>query len=272
MPFENNYTLGRGEIYFARKDPVTGAMGGERYLGNTPSANLTAEEEKLEHFSSDRGIRVKDKVVTLQVNYTGTLEVDNIDYENVALFFLGETENLTIAQTTVTSEAVGLPGIGVEKGMFYQLGMTAANPAGAKGVIFPGAAGTLFALTRSGGGGALVHGTDYVVNAELGRVEILETSTVIQDGDLLTATYTVAASTRRRVISGSTAVAGSLRYVAYNPEGEQIDYFMPSVTLSPNGDFALKSDEWQVIPFNIDVTKRDADTAAIYAEGRAVTA
>ena len=274
MPFENNYTLGRGEIYFARKDPVTGAMGGERYLGNTPSANLTAEEEKLEHFSSDRGIRVKDKVVTLQVNYTGTLEVDNIDYENVALFFLGETENLTIAQTTVASEQVGMTGIGVEKGMFYQLGMTAANPAGAKGVIFPGAAGTLFALTRSGGGGggALVHGTDYVVNAELGRVEILETSTVIQDGDLLTATYTVAASTRRRVISGSTAVAGSLRYVAYNPEGEQIDYFMPSVTLSPNGDFALKSDEWQVIPFNIDVTKRDADTAAIYGEGRAVTA
>ena len=272
MPFENNYTLGRGEIYFARKDPVTGAMGGERYLGNTPAANLTAEEEKLEHFSSDRGIRIKDKVVTLQVNYTGTLEVDNIDYDNVALFFLGETESLTIAQTTVATEQVGVTGIGVEKGMFYQLGMTAANPAGAKGVIFPGAAGTLFALTRSGGGGALVHGTDYVVNAELGRVEILETSTVIQDGDLLTATYTVAASTRRRVISGSTAVTGSLRYVAYNPEGEQIDYFMPSVTLSPNGDFALKSDEWQVIPFNIDVTKRDADTAAIYGEGRAVTA
>ena len=270
MPFENNYTLGRGELYFARKDPVTGAMGGERYLGNTPSANLTAEEEKLEHFSSDRGIRVKDKVVTLQVNYTGTLEVDNIDYENVALFFLGETENLTIAQTTVASEQVGVTGVGVEKGMFYQLGMTAGNPAGAKGIIFPGAAGTAFALRK--GGTALTSGVDFVVNAELGRIEILEDSENVEDGDILTATYTIAGSTRRRVISGSTAVSGSLRYVAYNPEGEQIDYFMPSVTLSPNGDFALKSDEWQVIPFNIDVTKRDADTAAIYGEGRAVTA
>ena len=125
MPFENNYTLGRGELYFARKDPVTGAMGGERYLGNTPSANLTAEEEKLEHFSSDRGIRVKDKVVTLQVNYTGTLEVDNIDYENVALFFLGETESLTIAQTTVASEQVGVTGVGVEKAMQCMLGLGA---------------------------------------------------------------------------------------------------------------------------------------------------
>ena len=270
MPFENNYTLGRGEIYFARKDLVTGALGGERYLGNTPAANLTAEEEKLEHFSSDRGIRVKDKTVTLQVNYTGTLEVDNIDYENVALFFLGETENLTVARTTVASEQVGVTGVGVEKGMFYQLGMSAANPAGAKGIIFPGSAGTAFTLTNAGT--PLVHGTDFVVNAELGRVEILDTSTAVDDGDILTASYTVAASTRRRVISGSTAVTGSLRYVAYNPEGEQIDYYMPSVTLSPNGDFALKSDEWQVIPFNIDVTKRDADTAAIYGEGRAITA
>lgn len=269
MPFENNYTLGRGELYFARKDPVTGAMGGERYLGNTPSANLTAEEEKLEHFSSDRGIRVKDKVVTFQVNYTGTLEVDNIDYENIALFFLGETENLTIAQTTVASEQVGVTGVGVEKGMFYQLGMTAGNPAGAKGIIFPGEAGTAFALNN--GGTPLTSGVDFVVNAELGRIEILDDSENVEEGDILTATYTIAGSTRHRVISGSTAVSGSLRYVAYNPEGEQIDYFMPSVTLSPNGDFALKSDEWQVIPFNIDVTKRDADTAAIYGEGRAMT-
>lgn len=272
MPFENNYTLGRGEIYFARKDPTTGNLGGERYLGNTPSANLTAEEEKLEHFSSDRGIRVKDKTVTLQVNYTGTLEVDNIDYENVALFFLGDTEALTIAQATVTDEAVGLAGVGVEKGMFYQLGMTTGNPAGAKGIIFPGDAGppnTTFGLKK--GAVVLVSGTDYVLNAELGRVEILETSVTVEEGDELTATYTVAGSTRRRVISGSTSVTGALRYVAYNPEGEQIDYYMPSVTLSPNGDFALKSDEWQVIPFNIDVTKRDADTPAIIGEGRATT-
>lgn len=270
MAFENNYTLPRGEIFFARRDPITGLLGGERYLGNTPECNLTAEEEKLEHFSSDRGIRVKDRSVTLQVNYTGTLNTDNIDPRTLALFFLGESEILTVAQATITDEAVGVADVGVEKGMFYQLGTTPANPSGARKIIYPGTAGTTFALKK--GVTTLVHGTDYTLNADLGRIEILPTSVTVEDGDELTATYTVAASTRQRVISGSAAIEGVLRYVAYNPEGADIDYFMPAVTLSPNGDLPLKSDEWMSVPFNIDVTKRDQDTAAIYADGRAVTA
>jgi hypothetical protein len=268
MAFENNYTLGRGEVYFARLDPATNVLGGERYIGNTPEFNLTAEEEKLEHFSSDRGVRVKDATVTLQVNYTGTISCDNIAEENVALFFLGDTSKLTVAQTTFTAQPLD----NVEKGMFYQLGMTPSNPSGARNIIFPGTAGTTFTLTKvtTPSNITLVHGTDYVLNAALGRIEILDTSSTVVDGDDLLVTYTVAASVRDRIISGSTAIQGALRYVAFNPEGKQIDYYMPSVTLSPNGDFPLKSDEWQVIPFNLDVTKRDDDTAAIYGDGRAM--
>lgn len=268
MAFENNYTLGRGEVYFARLNPSTGLLGGERYIGNTPEFNLTAEEEKLEHFSSDRGVRVKDATVTLQVNYTGTISCDNINEENVALFFLGDTQRLTVAQTTFTAQSIP----SVEKGMFYQLGMTALNPSGARNVIWPGAGPTAFTLSKvaTPTNIALVHGTDFVLNAALGRIEILDTSSTVVNGDNLLVTYTVAASVRERIISGSTAIQGALRYVAYNPEGKQIDYYMPSVTLSPNGDFPLKSDEWQVIPFNVDVTKRDDQTAAIYGDGRAI--
>lgn len=268
MPFENNYTLGRGEVYFARLDPVTNLLGGERYIGNTPEFNLTAEEEKLEHFSSDRGVRVKDATVTLQVNYTGTISCDNINEENVALFFLGDTDRLTVAQTTFTAQSIE----NVEEGMFYQLGMTNANPSGARNVIYPGTGGTAFTLSKvaTPSNIALVHGTDYVLNAALGRIEILEGAPNVANGDDLLVTYTVAASVRERIISGSTAIQGALRYIAYNPEGRQIDYYMPSVTLSPNGDFPLKSDEWQVIPFNLDVTKRDDTTAAIYGDGRAM--
>jgi hypothetical protein len=264
MAFKNNYTLGRGEIYFARLDPVTGIYGGERYIGNTSEVNLSAAEEKLDHFSSDRGIRVKDATVSLQVDYTGTLSCDNINVQNVGLFFLGSSESLTIAQSTVTDEPVS----DVEVGMFYQLGMTASNISGARAIVYPGVSATLFVVKK--GATTLLHGTDYTLNAELGRIEILEGGAIV-DGDDLLVTYTVAASTRSRVISGTTAIKGALRYISYNPEGDQRDFYAPYVTLSPNGDFPLKSDEWQTIPFNIEITKRDDDTDAIVWDDRATT-
>lgn len=270
MAFENNYTLGRGRIYYARRDPITGNLGGERYLGNTPEFNTNFESETHDHYSSDRGIREKDASVILQINRTGSLITDNISPQNVALFFFGSAQALTIAQATVTDEQVGITGIGVELGMFYQLGSTPANPSGARAVIYPGEAATAFSMSVQGGA-ALVAGTDYVLNAELGRVEILETSPTVQDGDVLTATYTVAASTRTRIISGSSPIEGALRFIAVNPTGKNIDYYMPSVKLSPNGDYALKSDEWQQIPFNVEILKPE-NQEAVYADDRAVTA
>lgn len=268
MAFENNYTLGRGEIYFARKDPTTGLLGGERYLGNTPEFNLSFESEELEHYSSDRGIRELDKSVILQITRGGSLITDNIDPKNVALFFFGDTEALTIAQTTVTDEPIA-EDLGIEIGMFYQLGTGPNNPSGARKVIYPGASGTAFAAKK--GVTALVAGTDFVFNAERGRIEFLEGGAVADGDKTVTVTYTVAASTRTRIISGSAPVEGALRFLSFNPTGSNIDYFLPSVTLSPNGDYALKGDEWQQIPFNVKVLK-PADGEALYADGQSITA
>jgi hypothetical protein len=246
------YTLGRGEVYFDQFLPGTTTISGERYLGNTSEFNLTFAATKLDHFSSDHGIKEKDKSITLEINRSGTLKTDQISPENVALFFFGSTEALAVTQATVTNEPVGLTGAGVEPGMFYQLGMTPQNPSGARKVIYPGASGTLFVLKK--GSTTLTYGTDYSLNTDLGRVEILEGGTVLEN-DLLTCTYTVAASTRTRIISGDVPVEGAVRFIAFNPEGDNIDYYLPSVSLTPNGDYALKGDTWQEISFNIDVLK-----------------
>ena len=77
----------------------------------------------------------------------------------------------------------------------------------------------------------------------------------------------VEASTRDRVISRGQTVEGSLRYLANNPAGANIDYFMPWVKITPNGDFSLKGDEWQTVPFNIEILKK-GDLEAIYVDGR----
>ena len=267
MPFENDYVLGRGKVYFAKKDPITGKLGGERYLGNTPEFSLSFESEKLEHFNSDQGIRELDRSIIQQITRSATLVTDNIDPRNVALFFFGSADALAVAAATITAEEVA-EGEGVEVGMFYQLGMTANNRSGARNIVFPGAAGTAFALSIDGGA-TLVSGTDFIINPAKGRIEILAGGAV-EDGDKLLVTYSVAASTRTRIISGSAPVEGSLRYIADNPEGTNTDYYLPLVSLSPNGEYALKGDEWQQIPFNVDVLKSES-AEALYGDTQAVT-
>ena len=80
--------------------------------------------------------------------------------------------------------------------------------------------------------------------------------------------YTTLASSRTRIISGSTPIVGALRYIAFNPAGQQLDWYMPYVKISPNGDYALKGDEWQQIPFNIEILKKTG-FEALYIDGRA---
>lgn len=262
-----NHTLGRGEIYFAPFAPGTTNPMGERYFGNTPEFNLSVESETLDHFGSDTPIREKDRSAVLQVNRSATLTTDDIDPDNLELFFLGADSTVTQTQTGITNEQVGLTGIGVTRGEFYQLGTSAVRPTGARSIIFPGTGPTEFALTR--GATPLVHGTDFTLNAELGRILILPTSPTIQNGDVLTANYTIAASTRMRVISGSTPARGQLRYIAQNAEGLQLDYLMPSVLIRPNGEFNLKGDDWQMLSFTVEVMKRPG-FEAVYMDGRPI--
>lgn len=262
-----NYTLGRGEVYFAPFAPNTTNPMGERYFGNTPEFNLSVESEILDHFSADTKIREKDRSAVLQVNRSATLMTDDIDAENLELFFLGADSTVTQTQTGITNEQVGLTGIGVTKGEFYQLGTNAARPTGARSIIFPGTGGTAFALNK--GATPLVAGTDFLLNAELGRIQILPGSTTVVNGDILTANYTIAASTRMRVISGNNPIRGQLRYIAQNGEGSQIDYLMPSVMIRPNGEFNLKGDDWQMLSFTVEVLKKQG-FEAVYADGRPI--
>jgi len=253
----NNYTLGRGEVHFGQYKPGTTVPGGERYLGNSPELSYSASQETLDHWNSDRGIKVKDASVTLQQDYSGGLSLDDIDMKNLAMFFLGEAATLTVASRTVAAEPIQ----GVERGLSYQLGTSPTDPAGVRQV-------SAVTITNSTvAANVPVAGVDYVLDAVRGRLTILESATKIANGDNLSIAYTVDASTRDRVISKSMTIEGSLRYLANNPAGKNIDYYMPRVRLTPNGDFNLKGDDWQVLPFTIEILKKGA-LEAIYADGQ----
>ena len=250
----NNYTLGRGEVHFGQFATDTQVPRGERYFGNTPELGFTAEQESLDHYSSDRGVRIKDQSVILQLDYSGSFITDNVSPENLAAFFLGENLVTTLTGSTVTDEPIS----DIEKGLTYQLGTTTNAPSGVRKIA---------SVVVSKGVTPLVAGTDYTVDLDLARVTILETSVTLSNGDDLTVDYSVSASSRKRIISRSNTIEGSLRYVAANPSGDNIDYFMPWVKLTPNGDFQLKGDEWQQLPFTLEILKKGT-LEAIYMDGR----
>lgn len=253
------YTLGRGKLFFDPFLSGTKTKTGERYFGNTPSLSLTVESESLDHFDSDSGVRVKDDSVLLQLNRTGAFVTDNIDPENVALFLLGSSS--LVAQTALTAQTYNIDN--VIKGRFYQIGSTDANPPGQRALAN-------FVLKK--GVTTLVAGTDYVVDVELGRVEILETSVTVVANDDLVATYDVQAKTRSRIVTAaSSTIDGALRFIATNPKGTLLDYYMPYVRLSPNGEYALKGEEWQQIGFNLDIQKISDSVESIYVDGRPYT-
>lgn len=253
------YTLGRGRLFFDAFLPNTKTKTGERYFGNTPSLSLTIESESLDHFDSDAGVRVKDDSVLLELNRTGAFVTDNIDPENVALFLLGQSSTQVQASATGQTYAIN----DVKKDRYYQIGAAPSNPSGLR---------SLAAFVLKKGASTLVLGTDYTVELDLGRVYLLPTSVTIVDGDDLTAEFNVEAKSRTQIItSASSTIDGALRFIATNPKGALLDYYMPYVRLSPNGEYALKGEEWQQIGFNLDIQKLDDTTESIYVDGRPFT-
>jgi hypothetical protein len=256
-----NYTLGRGELHFDKFVPGTFNKTGERYLGNTPELNRTTESENLEHFNSDRGIRIKDKVVVLEKNDSGTFIADEISDENMALWFLAEEQVVT--QTTTASIVLNIAANRVKPGTYIQLGESQANPTGHRNV-------TVASVTSDPVGTTYTNLDDYTVDPVLGRLYIVPGGAI--DGtDPLIVTYGTTASTRKQLVVGDgTLVEGSLRFISYNPTGPRRDFLWPYVQLRADGDLAMKGDEWQQLSFAFDILKRQG-YASEYIDGQPTT-
>lgn len=251
------HTYGSGEVSFARFLPNTQIPGAFRYLGNTPEFALSAEQETLDHMDTDHGIRYRDDSVVTSQTMGGNIVTDNINQENVALFFTGTTGIITQASATAQVMNVAEVQFGT-----YLFGVTNANPTGLRHI-------TVASVTSDPTGTTYVAGTDYVVDGISGTITFVEGG-ALEEGDPVIVTYSAAASTRTQVISGNDSIEGALRFKSFNPKGPRTDYLLPYVRLAPDGDFALKGDDWLTIPFSLDVLRK-GDLAAVYADGVAVT-
>lgn len=254
MAKNQNYTLGRGKAYFSRFVVSTQNPEGFRYIGNTPELSFTIEAENLDHFSSDEGVREKDASVPLQTNRTGTFTTDSISPENISYFFFGEASLVVIAGGAVVDESHP----NVILGSYLQIGRTPTNPSGARGITS--------VTVEISPATAVAAATNWEVDLTSGLLHILSDAVAINEGDDLLVSYTVTAQSRTRVLSGSTPIEGALKYIADNPEGHDFNYDFPWIKITPNGDYNLKGDEWQTIPFNLEILK-PSGAEAIYIDG-----
>lgn len=252
-----NQTLGRGKVYFSLFKTGTYTPSGYRYVGNTPAFSLNQENETLEHYSSDEGIREKDNEVILQTNVTGSLTMDDIQPENLALFFFGSSS--VLAQTSATGQTETF--VDVIEGHSYMVGVSDLNPTGVR---------SLTNVVVKVGATTKTLNTDYTLNAELGMITIVEGGG-ISTGDDVIIEYDRSAKSRKQIISGTDQIEGAVLFESTNEVGERFDYLIPRVKLSPNGEFALKTDEWQQLPISVEVLKVP-NKSRIYIDGRPFTA
>jgi len=252
----NEYAIPRGRVYFDRFD-AAGMPTGEIALGNCPGFTFTADTEKAEHFSSETGLSEKDASLIVRVNRTGTLTCDNFSLDNLALFVSGSTETQTQSAGSIVDEPHT-----VTPGRIYQLGTSDAAPAGVRNV-------SAVTVKSADGLTTYVLGTDYALDLDMGRLQILVGST-IPAATAVKVSYTTTAKSWTRVKSGATAeVSGSLRVVAENASGTNRDWFMPKVTLTPSGDLPViqEGTDFTTMEFGVEVLK-PANREALYIDGR----
>jgi len=243
--------LGRGMVYFDRFIPGTRIGEGERYLGNTPSFQITREIRRLDRASAYRGAVHAMPGAVLSEDVSLRIATDHMAPENVDLWWSGEGAMNTAGDEFVPFSET----LQVRLDREYQLGAT----------ITPGGFRYVDSLVASVGGTPLLNGTDYTLDRSRARVHFLLTAERVSDGDSVSVSYVKRPSTSRVTVSQPTDMLGALRYIATDPRGPKVDYWFPQVRIAPRGAVDLKVDEFRQLNFDGNALRLGPQHALVYA-------
>ena len=288
----DNILLGSGHLFI----DVLGADGartGERYLGDAVGATLAVESERVQVFSGSGPVarQLVNKVRSLTRRLSATLH--DVSMENLALF-VGAGD--AVGAETDAADRIDdgdAEALTVRKGRWYQLGVSAARPAGLRAVAVgtptwaPGD-GTLNdadnavivttgAVAPNSGAGTgtkniLAPGADYAVDAASGRIYIVPGGG-IDDGDTIYVHYTpVAATARPQVATPATPqdVRAAVRYIEETATGRGRNLYAPLCSVAASGELALMSRETeQQIQIAAEILEPGGGKAALLIDEQA---
>lgn len=211
-----NMLLGKGELYIDRFD-TSGLSTGERFAGNVEALEITTTDEIKQKFSSVQHNAPLAAQALARRTVELAITMDEYNRQNVALALMGAEGTYTQLGTAITAEPSKVPTLGT----WVKL----ANRKIAAVAVHKGA--TLYSGV-----------TDYVVDAETGRIKPLATGTMVA-GDAITVDYTRTAITAADKVSGgsSTLIDAALRFVPDPAAGPAWDLEVWHVQLTPDGAF-----------------------------------
>lgn len=247
-PTPSDYNLGRGACYFGTPlDASTGLAKSFRHLGNATEFQVSMETETLEHQSSREGLKVTDREVTLSQKMTVTLTLDEINFQNLALFMAGEAESVDASTENPTQGGfVFDPGESWQAGRWYDLVDNAGggSPTGKSGYDLAASSPISFSS------GSHVEGTAYELDRVMGRIFVIAGGTLAGT----TSTITVAAhagSSELDIVRALTAtsLSGALHFRSENPaNNDAVQLFkFHKVTLKAEGDASLIGNEFTTL-------------------------
>lgn len=129
LTIPKDYVFGRGVAYFAPFDANNVPMG-EVDLGELPSLVLAVTPETYTHKSKRTAIAKTDLKITTGVEFAAKLEFESISTQNLAMFLSGASSTVTQESASVTAERIYY----ARSGRDYQIGASASNPSGARGI------------------------------------------------------------------------------------------------------------------------------------------
>lgn len=244
-PITEVYTVGKGLVFFNQFAPNTQVGIGEDFLGDCKGLNVTVKSTQIDHYQSTGGVKTLDQSATIQADSSGQLMTENNSPANMARFFFGTASTVAQTAAAVASASLATP---VIPGLYYQIGATVSNPMGVQNLD----PATPIVVKDAAGVTTYVAGTDYAVDYPTGRIQILVGGAIVA-GTIPKVAYSTKASSKNLVLSGTTPLEGSLRFVSNNITGTQRMLLLPWVKLIPNGTYELIGDKFIEMTFDLKV-------------------